>query len=183
LASTAAVGAASMGCSPRCGSYTSLTGLEEVVGEDVYDYDRTDMYETCGAGFGAFGDFAITDGELGTLVLLPDHDNMQIDTHICTDLYYHLEFDNSSLVVGQDLTILGGEAGIYAIVGAGLGEGTVEVLKSREADPECEPFREQEFRLRWDLEYGDPSTGTHFTAEGEDWIGISLPMSYGDPGC
>ena len=171
------------GCSRSCGSYTSLTGLEEVVDGDVYDYDRDDMFETCSSDFGAFGTFALDDAELGALMLIPNHRNMKVDTHICTDLFYHVEFDNRSLQVGEELTILGGEAGIYAILSAGLQSGTVEVLDSREADAECEPFREQDFKLAWDLVYGDPSVDNHYTAEGEDWVGISLPMSYGDEGC
>lgn len=171
------------GCSRSCGSYSSLTGLEEVVGEDVYDYDRDDMFESCSSDFGAFGMFSVNDSEMGTLMLVPNHRNMKVDTHICTDLYFHVEFDNRSLEVGEELDVTGGEAGIFAIVGVGLVGGTVEVLDSREADAECEPFREQDFRFGWDVEWGDPSGGSYFTAQGEDWIGLSMPMSYGDPGC
>ncbi len=174
----------SSGCSPSCGKYTSLTGLEMVVGEDVYDYDRDDMFETCGSDFGAFGDHDLDHfPEVGFLVLMPDHRNMEIDTHICPSLYYHVNFDNSSLVEGQELSIIDGEAGIHAVTAAQLTSGTIEVLKSREADAECEPFREQDWKLRWDLEFGSTHTGVYFTAEGEDWIGLTMPMSYGDEGC
>ena len=176
--------AAQSGCYRSCGSYSSLTGLEEVVGEDVYDYDRDDMFESCSADFGAFGMFSVNDSEMGALMLIPNHRNMKVDTHICTDLFFHVEFDNTTLEVGQELLVTGGEAGIFAILGAPLTTGTVEVLDSREADAECEPFREQEYKLSWDVEWGDPVGGWgYFTAEGEDWVGLSLPESYGDTGC
>lgn len=172
------------GCSRRCGTYEAMTGLEKVVGLDVYDYDRNDMFETCGETFGAFGAFTVDDEDLGALTLQPDHRDMAIDTHICTDLYYLIYFDNRSLEVGQDLTILDGEAGIYATLFASFREGTISVLDSREPEDECVPFRSQDFKISWDLSFGDPQTGTnYYYAQGEDWVGITLPMSYGDPGC
>jgi hypothetical protein len=171
------------GCYPACGDYSSLTGLEMVVSGETYDFDRDDMFESCGSGFGAFGIFAMDiDDQLGSMVLLPDHRNMEIDTHICTDIYYNLFFDNQTLVVGQELTIYEGEAGIYAVQAVPLVSGTVAVLDEREPDEECAPFREQDFELEWDLEYTN-NAGQEYTAQGKDWVGFNLPMSYGDPGC
>lgn len=172
------------GCYPACGEYTVLTGMEAVIGDESWDYDRSDYFESCGADFGAFGSFAMDHDEgVGNLVMIPDHRNMEVSTHVCPSLYYHLFFDNQSLVVGQELDLLEGEAGIHAVVGTGLTQGTVEVVDEREADAECAPFREQDFKLRWKLEYGSEATGTWLTATGEDWVGIGLPMAYGDPGC
>jgi hypothetical protein len=183
LALAAVVPLLTSGCYPACGDYSALTGLEMVIGEDVYDFDRDDMFESCGSGFGAFGIFAMdVDAGMGSMTLLPNHRDMKIDTHICTALYYNLLFDNQTLVPGQELTIYEGEAGIYAVQAVPLTQGTVQVLDSREADEECAPFREQDYKLSWDLEYSD-NTGHLYTAQGKDWVGFSLPMSSTDEGC
>ena len=172
------------GCYPACGAYSALTGLEMVSGGETYDFDRDDMFESCGSGFGAFGIFAMdVDDTLGSLVFLPDHRNMEIDTHICTALYYNLLFDNQTLEVGQELTIYEGEAGIYAVQAAPFVSGTVQVIDEREPDEECAPFREQDFELEWDLEYGDSSGSIYYTAQGKDWVGLNLPMGSDDPAC
>lgn len=170
------------GCYPACGDYSALTGMEMVIGEDVYDFDRDDMFESCGSGFGAFGDFDLLDETTGYITFMPDHRNMEVDTHICTALFYIVNFDNRSLVVGQDLEIIDGEAGIYAVQAVPLVSGSIEVLDSRDPDEECAPFREQDYKLNWELEYSD-NGGHLYTTQGKDWVGIGLPMAYGDPGC
>ncbi len=60
--------------------------------------------------------------------------------------------------------------------------GSVQVLDAKEPDPECTPFREQQYKLEWELEFGD-NGGNLYTATGKDWVGLDLPMGSDDPDC
>ncbi len=166
------------GCYPACGTYTSLTGLEMVLGSETYDMDRDDMFESCGSGFGAFGSYDLMGDGRGSLALIPNHRDMEIDTHVCTAIFYTMLFDNQTLEVGQELALSEAEAGIYAVQSVPLVSGSVEVLDAREPDEECTGFREQDFQLHWTLEFSNDAGDVRYTAEGKDWVGFSLPDGY-----
>ncbi len=166
------------GCYPACGTYTSLSGMEMVSGGETYDMDRDDMFESCGAGFGAFGNYDLMGDGRGSLVLMPDHRNMEIDTHVCTAIFYTMLFDNETLVVGQELALSDAEAGIYAVQAVPLVSGAVEVIDEREPDEECSGFREQDWKLSWDLEFANNGGTIRYTAQGKDWVGFTLPDGY-----
>ncbi|MFH1465395.1 MAG: hypothetical protein ABIO70_13490 [Pseudomonadota bacterium] len=162
------------GCAPRCGSYEAQCGLSAYVDGEEYTFDRDDLWERCGPLMGATAFFDLLGDGRGYITFMANHADSDIDSAVARSLFFDITFANSSLVVGEELAIDGGEAGVYGVDSAPFTEGTIEVLSEHDVD--C-ILNQQEYRLRWDLDWNWGETGhSSYHSEGRDWV----PFNYDD---
>ena len=169
------------GCA--CGSYSAQTGYSL----DGVSLDRDDYVESCGVNAGSNGSFDLSGDGLAWIDFAPAHRRSKLDW-LAVSLDLELFIPNVDLVEGAHLTNMSGSAFIADSTGgrialAPLSQATVDVVKVRPAEEPCTPFRAQEFKLAWDAEWGTPEDDAYYTAQGEDWVSLSLDQSSSDPDC
>jgi len=166
LALTASVLAAPA-CRSACGSYASSCGL--VVGD--VDVDRDDWMEFCGTGMGTVGEMAFRDGT-AVINFGPDHRSTEVSA-AASRLDLYVVFLREELTPGSDLQLASGGAGVVGVSEVPLTQGDIHVVEH--SSPVCRGIPQQDFRLDWDLEWGDPDAGDEwYTAEAVDWVRFDL---------
>ena len=90
---------------------------------------------------------------------------------LASSLDLYVLFVREEVVPGLELDLISGGAGVVGEEEVPLTQGSITVVEH--SPPRCRDVPQQDIRLGWELEWGDPE-GEHYTAEAVDWVRFDL---------